>query len=200
MDAYETRPERRKCTAKIDEALEEFDRERDINRTVLTLGIFRYSKWVMDGVTRSTGVMKELLEGIKNSQLGENDIRDKLRDVFSKAEQQITEDSKSWDDDWNPDGLPMWNAKLFRLQLRQEMIDGFMDIVYQFQWLAHPMPYRPVRSENFPVVNATEVERESLSRDPTMPQFRPNSLADMLSDPELDQFGEMPCALLGTRA
>lgn len=182
MDAFATRSERRKLAVEIDEKIEEYKREKDLNRTVISVGTFRYVKWVVDTITRSTDVMKELLEGMRSSQLGRADVEGKLNEIFSATEKGIVDFSKTWSDDWEPDGLHMWNAKLCRMQLQRELIDAILGLATLFQWIPSlPSPGttpKPTESARTPNQNDERIP----DRDPTWPQFRPNSLVEMQSN------------------
>jgi Ca2+-binding EF-hand superfamily protein len=186
MDAFATRTERRKLAAEIDEKIEEFKREKDLNRTVIAVGTFRYAKWVVESITRSSDVMKELLEGIRSSKLGRADVEQKLKDIFSATEQGIVDFSKTWSDDWEPDGLHMWNAKLCRLQLQRELIDAVLGLATLFQWLpseslSKTVPQPPSTQI---VVRPLQSDERIPDRDPTWPQFRPNSHDNSTSSSE----------------
>jgi Ca2+-binding EF-hand superfamily protein len=179
MDAFATRTERRKLAAEIDEKIDEFKREKDLNRTVIAVGTFRYAKCIVDTITRSTDVMKELLEGMRSSKLGRNDVEQKIKDIFLATEQSIVDFSKTWSDDWEPDGLHMWNAKLCRMQLQRELIDAVLGLATLFQWLPSEHSHAVARQPP-PVMQGVEKppqnDERTPNRDPTWPQFRPNSL------------------------
>ncbi|KAF2703918.1 hypothetical protein K504DRAFT_462996 [Pleomassaria siparia CBS 279.74] len=182
MDAFATRSERRKLAPKIDEKIDEFQQEKDFNRTVIAVGTFRYAKLVVDNITKSTDVMKELLEGMRNSQFSRADVEKRLNDIFAVTERGIVEYTKKWEDDWEPYGIHMWNAKLCRMQLQRELVDAVLGLATLFSWLPSP----PIPEHSSKQTPLTRVVDQSTpddigmpDRDPTWPQFRPNSLRDI---------------------
>ncbi|KAF2192295.1 hypothetical protein K469DRAFT_716805 [Zopfia rhizophila CBS 207.26] len=176
MDAFATRVERRKLAAQVHEILEEFKREKDINITVVDLGMFGYIRRLVTYVT-TMQEGRDLLNRLKTSQLTRSEARARISAMLSAAESEVVHSSRTWPDGWEPKPVELWNAKLSRLQLRNEFEAVMLDLATENEWL----PSDNIKPET-PIKNAEPASQiiDILPyRDPTMPQFRPNSLADI---------------------
>jgi hypothetical protein len=67
--------------------------------------------------------------------------------------------------------MALWNTWLCRNQLRHEVLTATLNCASRFGWIANVESERITGISNTPTV--------SVYRDPTMPQFRPNSSADV---------------------
>lgn len=182
MDAYATRAERRTFATQIDETLEEFKREKDINRSVIVLGTFRYATWLVGSFC--SGDVKQVLRQMSSSQLSREDVQERVKALFAVAEEGIVKFAKScdanWDDNCGPEELQLWNAKLYRMQVLHELTRAICSLGGQLGWLPSSGPATPETHAEAPLGPASiESHQPTFHRDPTMPQFRPNSHADL---------------------
>ncbi|KAF2741482.1 hypothetical protein EJ04DRAFT_399756, partial [Polyplosphaeria fusca] len=182
MNVRATRWERRRLATQIDEAVSEFKRETDVHKSVVFLGTFGYAKWMLHIITGSTDALKILLGDLKSNQLGESDIHDRIATIFSAAENEIVRHCNRWPGEWEPASIDMWNAKLCRMQFRHEFKVAIVGLAERLNWLpSHtpPVPSEPVKALD--VTLTTKAADPGTYRDPTMPQFRPNSLNDLVA-------------------
>ncbi|KAF2264337.1 hypothetical protein CC78DRAFT_533202 [Lojkania enalia] len=180
MDALATRAERRRVNPQVEVTVAEFNRELDINKIVVNVGIFSYAKRILHIITGSAGAVKVLLNDLKNHQLEESDIHDRICTIFSAAEHDIAH-QKPWPDGEDVDVMDLWNAKLCRMQLRTELEDVVLGLATNLNWLSWPSPTTSPRVSHVQsAVTEPESGKMGYYRDPTMPQFRPNSAADLV--------------------
>ncbi|KAF2655068.1 hypothetical protein K491DRAFT_693223 [Lophiostoma macrostomum CBS 122681] len=183
MDTFNSRTERRECANQIDNAIKEFHREALLNKAVVYLGFFRYSKLLVHNSLKG-----EITKGVFENQ-GQSGIEAKLNTLFFAAEQKAAKAFKSWPDDWEPNAMALWNAKLCRVQFREEFVKNVIRLATELHWLPPPPDFVSCVQDGA----ASEFEKplpgqenidcnedgELPYRDPTMPQFRPNSMADV---------------------
>ncbi|KAF2691824.1 hypothetical protein K458DRAFT_425705 [Lentithecium fluviatile CBS 122367] len=172
MDAFATRAERRTCASQIDRILEDFQhKEKDTNRTVVTLGEYRYAGEVVDLFCKND--IMSLARNREGDSVYPEELMEAVRSLFAECEQRVVKDVKTWDDDWECT-CDMWNAKLYRVQLEEELVHAVLALATRFGWLPNFV------SDVEAMYDVLNVE-EPVYRDPTLPQFRPNSLVDMES-------------------
>jgi hypothetical protein len=101
------------------------------------------------------------------------------------GEARLANMAKTWHDDWKPNAMALWNAKLCRVQFRDEFIKNVFLLAMELHWMP-PLPdhVHAAQSDSvepFPVQEDIECneDEDPPHRDPTMPQFRPNSIADI---------------------
>lgn len=183
MDVDATRGERRSLQSEIDEAVKEFNNEKDFDKAVIFLGVFQFAKWVISIITDEAEPTKVFFEKLKKETTSRLDAEKGLKDILSTAEHAIANQAYSSREGWEPDVMDLWNARLCRLQLRQELTAAILELVTKLGWL--PVPTPPQESPNTSLhvhVNGDTYHTKTVDapyRDPTMPQFRPNSLADL---------------------
>ncbi|KAF2868016.1 hypothetical protein BDV95DRAFT_501504 [Massariosphaeria phaeospora] len=180
MDAFATRSERREYAAQIDSITEEFNAEKHLNRTLVKMGTFHYCKDVATAL-KDHPLMKNALEALKKSDWSSSEAENRIAVLFSRAEKAVLRTAaEEIDDDWTPDAMTLWNAKLCRVQFQREFVGGVLDAAKEVNWIPHlsteAWPRRsPDSNKKSPILESLRAQY----RDPTMPHFRPNSLADM---------------------
>lgn len=183
MDASETRSKRRKCTIDIDHALEEFKNKMGDLVAIYGLGYDQYASLMVQGFCKTVNGHKDasLYSYFQDGQgefLQYTEARSKLASLFTKLEDAVV---------GNPDllSLPkakptrmdLWNTWLYQQKLEQEILDAAMKCLHEKGWI--PSPQRSSGAiSNEPLSDQTT----NASRDPTMPQFRPNSITDMITN------------------
>jgi Ca2+-binding EF-hand superfamily protein len=189
MDAFATRTERRKLVPEMQRALEEFNREKDINKTVVSFGVFKYARWLLEAFATSDEV-KEIFEGLGNLDAVWADAKTELLRLFSDTETGIA--SCLPPDAKEPDALDLWNAHLCRLQLRHELITAIHDLLPHIGFVPTPSSPRSAGTSVHVEIHEEDTREDVVFpyRDPTMPQFRPNSLADVHSSALSDETSE----------
>lgn len=171
MDAFATRVERRKLAASIERAEEWFRGNKANNELLVYYGVFTYSRFVLDVIAKMR-TRRELLEDMKNSKKNRVTIEEELYGIFDRAEQELAKIPVEWPAGSTPHVLDLWNAHLCRLQLRHEWRQAILDLGSRLGWLT-PLPSGEVCKD--PSLDECRI----LYRDPTMPQFRPNSAIDI---------------------
>ncbi|KZM19555.1 uncharacterized protein EKO05_0004071 [Ascochyta rabiei] len=162
MDARNLRSERRKHAKTIDTLLEKERGWGSYNSAILHTGIFRFVKGVVDVYCQSMN-KPGVLDAIKRHEYKDDPewYANTIRNVVVEAEELVLETVKPRKEYHPLDGVAEWNAELFREQLHQEIEKATLRLL---------APYGPSPGEDLPRV---------VARDPTMPQFRPNSTADI---------------------
>jgi Ca2+-binding EF-hand superfamily protein len=182
MDAFETRSERRMRFAEVAHKAKMFDgpaRRQSI--TICQVSIFRYSKCVVDTFCRTLnkgdlyGNFRKMFENSNDTQPDREDARKRLHVAYLAAERKVLESVQPPNDGWEPDTLSMWNAWLCREELREEVLKSVLGCVTRQGWIAIPDPEQTQKQKD------SKAPKEPPARDPTMPQFRPNSMNDIQS-------------------
>ncbi|KAH8726825.1 hypothetical protein GQ44DRAFT_704870 [Phaeosphaeriaceae sp. PMI808] len=169
LDESATRDQRHELTDQIDQVALDFrTQEYANNRAICMIGIFRYSRCILDmfvnAVNNVSGyrTFKELFHHDDGTKVTRKEARARLSDIYASLEIAILA-SISVPDDWSIDDMSLWNTWLCRSQLRDEFIASTICSASWLGWVARPK------------------SAQSPPRDPTMPQFRPNSEADIIA-------------------
>ncbi|KAF9698953.1 hypothetical protein EKO04_003199 [Ascochyta lentis] len=162
MDARNLRSERRKHAKTIDTLLEKKRGWGTYNSAIFHTGIFRFVKGVVDVYCQSMN-KPGVLEAIKGHNRKDDPewYSNTIRNVIVSAEDLVLETVKPRKEHPPLDGVAEWNAELFREQLYREIVEATVRLL---------APYEP---------SSIEKQPPAAGRDPTMPQFRPNSTADI---------------------
>ncbi|KAF1938658.1 EF-hand [Clathrospora elynae] len=171
MDAQETRSERRMFASAIDAmTLELFDTRKTEIEAIIHLGMFRFSKCVVDEYCKALNNGYPTFRGFFHGFYGGARTRDEARIVLErvyKAVEGTVLRSVKYLNTANLDNMNLWHTLLCQRQLQEETLNAVLDCVTNLGWI----PSGPTKT-------SCELEVPGLYRDPTMPQFRPNSLAD----------------------
>jgi Ca2+-binding EF-hand superfamily protein len=171
IDVFTTRAKRRSCAVQIDRILDDFQKEKDFNRTVVEIEEHRYASEVIEAFCDGDimSMIRNDSSDVKNagSSISRDHLEAAARSLFSRAEQRVVTERKTWSDDYQAVGLPMWNAKLYRIQLAEELVNMVVVLAEELGW-----------------------RDKTTYRDPTLPQFRPNSIADNMEWGELSIEGD----------
>ncbi|KAF1933986.1 uncharacterized protein M421DRAFT_415039 [Didymella exigua CBS 183.55] len=168
LDARSLRNERRKHADVIDALLEEEKGWGTCNALIFRTGIFRFAKTIVDVFVHHLN--KSALQALKRYSYRDDPelYAAMIRKAITAAEALVLRDLKARCDGMPSNGIADSNAELMRAQLYQELTTAAV-------WLLNPSDY--ITPEK-----ATPAEQETTlketGRDPTMPQFRPNSMVD----------------------
>lgn len=191
MDAFATRAERRMHAATIDTHIDYFERlDYRLCETAVMLGEYRYASEVVEEFT------KDIMDNEDIMSMTRTEYDRALVDTrvlvtqfvilhFGNSERAVAGRHASEDvPEYNKSSL--WKAQLYRVQLKQELVHAVLALATHVGWLP------PAEAADNGTSNATsnEVDNDTEYRDPTMPQFRPNSLPtptieDVLDEPAL---------------
>lgn len=170
MDAYACRDERRHHVTDVDAMLDKFCNDKDFIRRVASVGAFTYANCVVKAFCE-----QDLGAIATDAPLQESEISAKVSDVFKLAETSVIAISDSMDETWQPTESKLWIMMLYRAQLEQELKRAIVVLARRKGWV----------KSSPPVINHCEDELASSDRDQTFPQFRPNSLSDLLQSSEV---------------
>ncbi|KAH7126993.1 hypothetical protein B0J11DRAFT_291188 [Dendryphion nanum] len=185
MDAQATRAKRRQLASAIEEETNTVKNESDINRLVAFLGIFKFSKILTYSLMAPNELVSAFLGDLKQSDMTWAMTEGRVKSLFAETEIKMLEQLQSPPEDWHPSNMQAWNAKICRLQLRQELINFVREAAVALGWLSWPSQLDLVLADNSPL-NPNLVEYKG----PMVPQFRPNSnleLETMRSSSEISQ-------------
>jgi Ca2+-binding EF-hand superfamily protein len=176
MDAFATRSERRKCATHLESATECFrTQELGHHRAICKIGIFRYSKCIVDMFCNALnkGSNFENFRAIFKDEHG-NDVdheiaKSRLKVIYRSIEDLFLS-TIDVPDEWTVDDIALWNTWLCRNQLRNEVLASTLDCASQLGWIPYARPEK-VSAHSTTLLGYPY-------RDPTMPQFRPNSMTD----------------------
>ncbi|PVH92090.1 hypothetical protein DM02DRAFT_544435 [Periconia macrospinosa] len=160
IDAFATRAERRLYVTEIDNLCEDFKNRPELNTLALRLGAFVYAEMVL----RSFCADSDALRFSQDKKLTNREVLTKhIQKKFSESEQRLLEHSDFQQEPRKVyTNIDMWNAKLCRTQLLQETTEAIVQLL-----------------DGLITTESTQMEKTEacrVYRDPTMPQFRPNSL------------------------
>ena len=168
LDARSLRSERRKHAKAIDMLLEKERGWGKYNATIFRMGIFRFVKGVVDIFCQhmNAGNLEDLnCHGHKDEP---KRYASMIRTKIVAAEGLALKDLRIRNEDPPLDGVAEWNAELFKEQLYQELISATLRLL-------NPSD----RSTLEPADPSACIASPAMDRDPTMPQFRPNSIVDL---------------------
>jgi Ca2+-binding EF-hand superfamily protein len=161
MDAYATRSERRKHAALLEQITKGFNTQfRAHHRAICKIGIFRYSKCIVDMFCHALNKastfdsFKAVFQNVKGGSVDREVARMRILRIYALVQSSFL-DTMTVSDDWTVGDMALWNTWLCQNQLQHEVLAATLDCASRFGWI-------------------------SLDRDPTMPQFRPNSLAEIV--------------------
>lgn len=177
MDAFATRSERRVHAEQIDGLLEEFEHEHDINGCVLAIGAFGYANRVVKYFCNGDITKVSRIAGVTPSGQTRKELREEAESLIAMAEEHIVRTEPSPGGKWEFNPADMWTAKLYRIQLKHELTNVVDTLATRQGWI--PPPPSPPKAPN---QREDKPSKETTYRDPTLPQFRPNSLADLEGD------------------
>ncbi|KAJ4374127.1 hypothetical protein N0V83_002868 [Neocucurbitaria cava] len=178
MDACATRIDRQKHAAAIQDEMKLLKRMTSELEAIIQVGIFRFSKCVVEQFCKElmSGTHYENLRDVfhyaDGAEVRRLVARNRLAQVYEVAEETVLSSVKI-STIKDSDKMTRWNTMLYRSQLRHETLDALLDFVSYLGWIAWP----PVDAKPTMADNSTQAP--SIYRDPTMPQFRPNSQADI---------------------
>jgi Ca2+-binding EF-hand superfamily protein len=179
MDAHATRNERRKCAAQLEQVAKCFrTQERAHHRAICKIGIFRYSKCIVDmfcnAVNRESTFesFKAVFQDQNGGSIDREEAKRRILRIYCPVEESFL-NTMAVPDDWTVGDMALWNTWLCRNQLRYEVLAATLDCASRLGWIPN------MQSE--PPTGFSNTSTESVHRDPTMPQFRPNSSTDAVT-------------------
>jgi hypothetical protein len=177
MDAYAARGELRKHTARLEQINDFFrSQTRKHHRAICKVGIFRYSRCVVDMLCNAVngastcGSLWEVFHDADGTKVGREEARTRLLRIYAVLQDSLLS-SISVPDEWMIDDMSLWNAWLCQNQLQDEVLAAVLDCASRLGWI-------PSTNLNQHIVDLG-APTESVYQDPTMPQFRPNTAADI---------------------
>ncbi|KAJ4384107.1 hypothetical protein N0V86_000952 [Didymella sp. IMI 355093] len=174
LDARSLRSERRKYAEVIDAHLEKEKGWGKHNAAIFRTGVFRFAKSVVDvfgqHLSKSKGAL-QALQGYTHKDDPELHAS-MIRKAITSAETLVLAGLEGRFEDVHPNGTAEWNAELLKEQLYQELITATV-------WLLNPTEC--TMADETSSVEQVTVSEDS-ARDPTMPQFRPNSTVELEID------------------
>lgn len=164
MDARDLRSERRKHATAIDKLLEKERGWGKHNVSIMHFGIFRFIKSVV-------AVYCQIVSAWRLSESTGQHAYEKdpeayaalIRDNIAESEELVLGSIEPRTDLPSLDAIAEWNAELYKEQLHCELFTATVKLL--------------TSQDSYPVEKQQTVP-EVVKRDPTMPQFRPNSMAD----------------------
>jgi hypothetical protein len=182
MDAHATRSERRKLAAQLEKLVDHLrTQEARHLRAICMIGIFRWSKCIVDmfcvALNMSSTHSKfedfaAIFRGEDGVSVGQKVAEMRLLRIYYAVQLSLLE-TIELPNDCNFDDMTLWNTWLCRNQLHNEVVGGALALASGLGWISDNEPSDP----SSPRSAHTAAPR----RDPTMPQFRPNSLADVVA-------------------
>jgi Ca2+-binding EF-hand superfamily protein len=152
--------------------------------------IYKYSKEVVSGAWSRIRSHEDLIQIPRGCPLTRAQLQRIVDDCYAIAEQNVWISGFLVPSDPSPNVIDVWHAFLVRKQIMHEFMVAVTDMFIKCGWLDQesidPDDQMPesIRYPGDMINNHTdqhnENEKETVvgSRDPTWPQFRPNSLAD----------------------
>jgi Ca2+-binding EF-hand superfamily protein len=165
MDAHEMRSERRANAAAIDNlTLHHFTEGKAAVEAIVQVGVFRFSKCMIDRVCRALNHghsdVKTLFQNRTDGKpFAPEEACAVVEELYDTVEAKVLKSVKV-SRNTNVDNMTMWNMLLIRSRLRSEILNAIMECAQNKGWWAQP---------------AVNGSLAGTYRDPTMPQFRPNS-------------------------
>ncbi|KAF2021964.1 hypothetical protein BU24DRAFT_417610 [Aaosphaeria arxii CBS 175.79] len=180
LDAVATRPKRRTLVTQIDQVTKEFHEEDVLNKAMYYLGVFRYSKFILMRLTEDQDSIGPLIEDLISLDLYQDEVEEHLSEIILDLEEAVVEFFNKLPGTYKKEATPwdLWKAKLLRMQLHREIVDAFIELAIGQGWLSST-PSSSAASVCAEVHDHSYQTEPLPYRDPTMPQFRPNSLEDL---------------------
>ncbi|KAF2132374.1 EF-hand [Dothidotthia symphoricarpi CBS 119687] len=189
MDAFATRSERRKRAAEIDEATDLFKVNEPLNKTICRVGIFRFVKCFIDVFCKILnegrvydedddnghvyGSIKQFFEDSQGAGLNREAATIRLELAYVAVEAKLIHDLDSTkNDELVHDDMSLWNTWLCRHRFQQELLGTVLECVAQQGWICTLVPVQLQPEEQ-------KADVHTARSDPTLPQFRPNSLTEI---------------------
>jgi Ca2+-binding EF-hand superfamily protein len=196
MDAYATRSERRKLATQLEQLVDHL-RTKEIHhlRVICKIGIFRWSKCIVDMFCNalnkaSTFSTFENFPAIFQDDDGVSVTLEvaqmRLIRIYYGVQLSLLDSIDVFDDETIPDMI-LWNTWLCRNQLHNEVVAVALAFACRLGWISDMQPSKPSGVPSSHTV--------ALRRDPTMPQFRPNSSADLLTADPSTTVNMSSCAI-----
>ncbi|KAF2643230.1 hypothetical protein P280DRAFT_246770 [Massarina eburnea CBS 473.64] len=177
MDAIATRAERRLHATQIENLCKETFAERKLNKAFFVLGQQKY-------VNRAIAIFcrRNALQLFKRSDpVTRDDLVQEIKKCFGSAEQYFLDGEQPWmNDAYTPDEDCLWDAKLSRIQILLELTEAVVTLVGdRLQTSKDDIKTAKLTHRSVDTYLTTyPAARNGVYRDPTMPQFRPNSMTD----------------------
>jgi Ca2+-binding EF-hand superfamily protein/glutathione S-transferase len=179
MDAYATRSERRQCASQIEQITECFKtQELALHRMICKIGIFRYSKCIVDMYCNALNAastfesFKSASEDPERRSIDREEARMTFLKVYAVVESTFL-DTVAVPDEWTVGDMALWNTWLCRNQLRHEVVAASVECAFGLNWISDVQWEGRSGSSN--------ASTGSEYQDPTMPQFRPNSRTEIVN-------------------
>ncbi|KAF2205856.1 hypothetical protein GQ43DRAFT_436598 [Delitschia confertaspora ATCC 74209] len=202
LNAAATRALRQKYKAQLERIAEQFNADMTINRVVAAFGAVEYCKSIILSVCGSSGLSQQATVAgmIKSCRSSRARIESLLSiDFIRPAEQKWVESTQeSYPLNREPSVLELWSAYLVRMYLCYELRTALLELSAKSGWIDKEIPDA---ADDIPVdlqfpwelskmrkfqTPASDLEDENALSDPTFPQFRPNSSADITLDARHD--------------
>ncbi|KAJ4989808.1 short-chain dehydrogenase [Stagonosporopsis vannaccii] len=176
LAARSLRSERRKNAKAIDVLLGKTRGWGKYNVEIFRMGVFRFAKIVVElyCIHMSTGDFEAMRDHLRNDNREEFNAR--VNTAIAAAEALATAHLKPDDGD-SMDAIAEWNAALVKQKLHEELLSAAVRLL-------KPSERTVSRAGDGNAVQASEYSASA--HDPTMPQFRPNSAADLATNAETD--------------
>ncbi|EUC38771.1 hypothetical protein COCCADRAFT_82038 [Bipolaris zeicola 26-R-13] len=169
MDAQDTRSERRSRAADIESTITHLftARKTDVE-IILQVGIFRFSKCMVDKFCWALNYGESNIQNLfvnpsNNGPRPDEEVRAAVEAIYNSVEAKVLNSVKNPKAS-NAENMTIWNMYMCQCQLREEAINAFMSCAEKQGWLSSSAASKSPVSDH---------------RDPTMPQFRPNSLTHL---------------------
>ncbi|KAF1973002.1 hypothetical protein BU23DRAFT_507321 [Bimuria novae-zelandiae CBS 107.79] len=173
MDAYAEREERRRHVTDIDLLLGKYNTEQDLLKRMVGVGVFTY----VNSVVKSFSAQDFSIFSA-NAPLSPAIVNEMTSNLFDNAEASAIPLTESRSDEPQPEDDILWTMMLYRTQLLNELAKAMRVLARRQGWMLK------TTSMIAPPSPSTENDEEpALNRDPTLPQFRPNSLSDPAKPP-----------------
>lgn len=171
LDARNLRSERRRHAEAIDALLEEEQGWGKSNGVIFRFGIFRFTTSIVNVFVQHLNT--SALEALKSYSYRDDPelYAAMIRRAITAAEELVLSDLKARNEEVPSSGIADWNAELIKAQLYQELITTTV-------WLLNPSDCTTLQEATF-AEQETTLHETDRDRDPTMPQFRPNSSVDL---------------------
>jgi hypothetical protein len=186
MDAYATRSERRKYAAQLEQTNDCFGtHSRQKFRSICKVGIFRYSRCITSLFCKALNdahgysSLRALFQNPDGTNIDRKEAKMRLQRIYAELEEFLL-GTIIVPEDWETSDISLWNSWLCQNQLQYEMIRAALYCTSRQEWIPS------AKSSRGDLSASTELTH----RDPTMPQFRPNSSANLTPGEEFSTLNE----------